>query len=453
MMGQRQIPSVDSLLRLPDGSRLINQYSHTLVVIQLRETLQELRDKPDRDIPDGEGILAMVESRIQTNTRPTLTPVINATGVILHTNLGRAPLSTAALAAMQQTGQSYNTLEYDVTAGVRGSRQVHCERLVTRLSGAEAALVVNNNAGAVLLILSALMKNKRVAISRSQLVEIGGSFRVPDVMRQSGARMMEIGTTNQVHLSDYEDALAIGSASIIRVHPSNFKIIGFTDQPRLSELGRVAHAYGALLLDDLGSGSFLDTASYGMQHEPMVHESILDGADIVSFSGDKLLGGPQAGIIAGKADLIRKIKKHPLARALRADKMTLAGLAATLSHYIVGEAEQQIPIWRMISMPLAVVHERALYWKDQLNAGDIISGESTVGGGSLPGETLPTWLLSLPVDSVDRFLKQLRGADIPVIARIVDGHAVFDPRTVQKEEEGMLLATLQKYYPAYRMSE
>jgi L-seryl-tRNA(Ser) seleniumtransferase len=453
MKDQHLIPSVDSLLRLPSGSQLINQYSHTLVVGQLREILQELRDRQDVVIPAGEGILAMVESRIHTLTRPTLTPVINATGVILHTNLGRAPLSAAALAAMLQAGQSYNTLEYDVTAGVRGSRQVHCERLVTRLSGAEAALVVNNNAGAVLLILSALMKGKRVAISRSQLVEIGGSFRVPDVMRQSGAHMMEIGTTNQVHLSDYEDALTGGAASIIRVHPSNFKIIGFTDQPVLAQLAKAAQASNALLLDDLGSGTFLDTSAYGMQHESMVQESILDGADIVSFSGDKLLGGPQAGIIAGKAELIRKIKKHPLARALRADKMTLAGLAATLTHYLLGEAEQQIPIWRMISMPVDVVRERALYWQDQLNAGEVVPGESTVGGGSLPGETLPTWLLSLPVNSVDRFMKQLRGAEVPVIARIVDGRAVFDPRTVQKEEEGMLLATLNKNYPAYRTSK
>jgi L-seryl-tRNA(Ser) seleniumtransferase len=447
---QRLIPSVDSILRLPAALPLIEVYSYPLVLAHLREYLQELRVSSDLIVPDAERILGVIAERIDDLIQPSLAPVINATGVILHTNLGRAPLSAETLTAMQNAARSYNTLEYDLSAGARGSRQVHCERLITRLSGAEAALVVNNNAAAVLLVLSALLKGKSVAVARSQLVEIGGSFRIPDVMRQSGARMLEIGTTNQVHLSDYTAALQSGAAAIIHVHSSNFKIIGFTSQPEIAELAGIARAARVPLVDDLGSGTFLDTAAYGMQHEPTVPESIAAGADLVCFSGDKLLGGPQAGIIAGRAELIRQIKKHPLARVLRADKLTLAGLAATLTHYLLGEAEQKIPIWKMISMPLEVTKERALYWKDQLGAGEVVAGESTVGGGSLPGETLPTWLLALTVRSLERFMKELRSADIPVIARVAADQAVFDPRTVQADEDGLLLETLSKLYPAFK---
>jgi L-seryl-tRNA(Ser) seleniumtransferase len=321
------------------------------------------------------------------------------------------------------------------------------------LSGAEAAMVVNNNAAAMLLILSALLNRRKVAISRSQLVEIGGSFRIPDVMRQSGARLVEVGTTNKTHLADYQEALAAGASAIIRVHSSNFKIIGFSSTPELTKIVEAAHSAGALVVDDLGSGSFLDTAAFGLTHEPMVQESIKAGADLVCFSGDKLLGGPQAGIIVGRKDLVDRIKKHPLARAIRADKLCLAGVAATLSHYLKEEALQEVPVWKMISMQPEVIKLRALYWQEQLQAGDVIPGESTVGGGSLPGDTLPTWLLALDVRSPERMLKSLRATAPRVIARIIDDRIVFDPRTVIEEEESGLITQIGKTYPQYRKAQ
>ena len=314
-------------------------------------------------------------------------------------------------------------------------------------------MVVNNNASALLLILSALLNRKKVAISRSQLVEIGGSFRVPDVMRQSGARLVEVGTTNRTHLSDYQEALTDGATGVVRVHSSNFKIIGFSTSPDLTEIVETAHLAGALVIDDLGSGSFLDTAAFGLTHEPMVQESIKAGADIVCFSGDKLLGGPQAGIIIGRKVLLDKIKKHPLARAIRADKLCLAGVSATLAHYLKGEALLEIPIWKMISMQPDVIKLRALFWQEQLQAGDVIPGESTVGGGSLPGDTLPTWLLALEVRSPEKMLKTLRNSTPRVIARIIDDRVVFDPRTVFEEEESDLIAAIAKTYPHYRKAQ
>ncbi len=379
-------------------------------------------------------------------TSPSLEKVINATGVILHTNLGRAPLSNETIAAIEMASQSYSNLEYNLNTGSRGSRHIHCEEILIRLSGAEAAMVVNNNASAVLIILSSLFNRKKVAISRSQLVEIGGSFRIPDVMRQSGAKLMEVGTTNQVHLSDYSEALSAGAAGVIRVHTSNFKIIGFSSEPEFSKIVGEAHQTGAVVVDDLGSGTFMDTAPYGLAHEPTIQESIQAGADVVSFSGDKLLGGPQAGIIIGRKILLDKIKKHPLARVIRADKLCLAGVSATLAHYLKGEAEIEIPVWRMISMKAEVIKQRALYWQDQLNAGEVIPGESTIGGGSLPGETLPTWLLAFKVRSSDKMLDALRSSTPRVIGRIVNNMVVFDPRTVFEAEETDLLSRLAGVY-------
>ena len=279
-----------------------------------------------KDVPGNEMIIQRIGSQLHSWTRPTLLPVINATGVILHTNLGRAPLADSAIKAMEAASRGYSNLEFDLTTGKRGSRHTHAEQIIKLLTGAEAALVVNNNAAAVLLVLSALAKGKRVIIPRSQLVEIGGGFRVPDVMKQSGARLVEIGTTNKVRLSDFEDALTEPAGMVMRAHRSNFKMIGFTDEPPIKDIIQVAHKFHTLFVDDLGSGALLDTAKYGMEHEPTVQESISAGADVVCFSGDKLLGGPQAGIIIGKEELIAKVRKHPLARALRADKLCLAAL-------------------------------------------------------------------------------------------------------------------------------
>ena len=345
--------------------------------------------------------------------------------------------------AAQSLATGYCTLEYDLAKGARGSRSVHAEELLKRLTGAEAALVVNNNAAALLLCLSALARRQRVVIARSQLVEIGGGFRVPDVMNQSGAKLVEVGTTNRVHRRDFEEALTEPAALVLRAHHSNFRIMGFTTEPTLEELVEVAHARGVAVLDDLGSGALLNTEQYGLAHEPTVQESMKAGADLICFSGDKLLGGPQAGIIIGKADLMAKVKKHPLARAVRADKLSLGVLAVTLMHYLKDEAEREIPIWRMIGTTPEQIEARAQRWRAVLGLGEVIEARSTVGGGSLPEETLRTFVLALNVPQPNKFLAKLRAANPPVIARVENDQVVFDPRTVLPEEEGALLVAVK----------
>jgi L-seryl-tRNA(Ser) seleniumtransferase len=344
---------------------------------------------------------------------------------------------------MGTAAQGYSNLEYDLAKGKRGSRLLHAESVLGKLTGAEAALVVNNNASAVMLTLAALSNRKRAIIARSQLVEIGGGFRVPDVMMQSGAKLVEVGTTNRVHLRDYEEALSDPTGVVMRAHRSNFKIIGFTEEPELKDIVDVAHKANVSVVDDLGSGSFLDTAQYGLAHEPTVQESLEAGVDVVCFSGDKLLGGPQAGIIVGRKDLIARIKKHPLARAVRADKVALAGITATLLHYLKDEAEREIPIWRMISMELEQVKARAEAWRDALGQGEVVESESTVGGGSLPGESMKTWVLSLDVKSPDKFMAKLRTSDPPVIARTENDRVLLDPRTVMPEQDETLFSILK----------
>jgi L-seryl-tRNA(Ser) seleniumtransferase len=304
-------------------------------------------------------------------------------------------------------------------------------------------MVVNNNAAALLLALTALAKHKRVIISRTQLVEVGGGFRIPDVMRQSSAHLVEIGATNKVHIEDYAQALADPAAFVMRAHASNFRIVGFASEPTLAEIVQVAHSAGVPVIDDLGSGSLIETGLFGLAHEPMVQESIAVGADLVCFSGDKLLGGPQAGIIVGRTELIEKLKKHPLARAVRADKLCLAALAATLMHYMKDEAEREIPIWQMIRKTPEQNKARANRWVDVLGQGGVIEGFSTVGGGSLPGETLPTYLLALNVARPNQFMARLRAAHPPIIARVEGDRVVLDPRTVLPEQEGALLVGLQ----------
>lgn len=449
MTSLRNLPSVDQLLQSKAAQSWIDLYGRPLTVEAVRRALGDARDgfAQTKQIPTIENLLQNIEAHLRSWTTPSLVPVINATGVILHTNLGRAPLSAAALQAAQAVSQGYSTLEYDLEKGQRGSRLVHAEALLQRLSGAQAALVVNNNAAAVLLALTALARRRAVVIARSQLVEIGGGFRVPDVMKQSGARLLEIGTTNRVHLSDYEAALQESPALILRAHRSNFRIMGFTSEPDLAEIAQVAHQAGIPVVDDLGSGSFLDTARYGLAHEPMVQESLAAGADLVCFSGDKLLGGPQAGIILGRNDLIARLKKHPLARAIRADKLCLSALSATLLHYLKDEAECEIPVWRMLATPIEQLQWRARCWAKTLGLGEVIAGESTIGGGSLPGETLPTFLLSIHVANPNRFLARLRAGAPAVIARLQDDRAVFDPRTVLPEQDVHLLEALRGALP------
>jgi len=448
---RREIPSVDKIMRQAEIGPLQQQYGHALTLQAVQSVLAELRidsseQRKSKSVQGEWNLLAAVERRLTEWTHPTLRPVINATGVILHTNLGRSPLSAEAIEAVRQAAEGYSTLEFDLDSGKRGSRSVHAAELLARLTGAEDALVVNNNAAAVLLVLTASAKRKQVAISRSQLVEIGGGFRIPEVMAQSGAHLVEIGTTNRVHLSDYEAALEQGAQVILRAHPSNFKIIGFTAEPEIAEIIPLAHRFNALFIDDLGSGALLDTSSYGLEHEPMVQESLSSGADLVCFSGDKLLGGPQAGIIVGRKELINKIKKAPLARAVRADKLCLAALSVTLLHYLKGEAEQKIPVWQMIAQPAEEVKARAQRLQVLLGRGEIKEGSSTVGGGSLPEETLPTFVLSLKVDRPDEFSKRLRQSEIPVITRIEQDQIVIDLRTVLQGQEDTLAAVLVKAF-------
>ena len=444
----RGLPSVEQLLQNHLAADFIASYGRPLTLQAIRAALDEVRDRVSEGspaiVPEANRLLASSASLLQRWTAPTLLPVINASGVILHTNLGRAPLSTAAIRAVQEVAEGYSNLEFDLDSGKRGSRSMHCEVLLQRLTGAEAALVVNNNAAAVLLLLSTLANKKRVIVSRSQLVEIGGGFRIPDVMRQSGAKLVEIGTTNRVHLSDYEEALSEPAALVLHAHHSNFRIIGFTKEPGQKEIADLAHSYGVIFADDLGSGVFLATERFGLAHEPTVQEALAAGADLVCFSGDKLLGGPQAGIIVGKADLLNRIKKHPLARAVRADKLCLAALAATLLHYAKDEAEREIPVWRMISASSGSLKKRARTWVTWLGQGKVMEGQSTIGGGSLPGETLPTWVLALSVSSVDKFMENLRREQVPVIARIENDQVLLDPRTVLPEQDRIVLDSLAK---------
>jgi L-seryl-tRNA(Ser) seleniumtransferase len=438
MTSLRDLPSIEQLLHAARADQLINQYGRPLTLDALRSTLDEIRARfksdPQSDLPSKDVILAQAESHLIAWMTPTLLPVINATGVILHTNLGRAPLSSATIAAMKEAAENYSTLEYDLEKGQRGSRLIHAESILQRLTGAESALVVNNNASAVLLVLSAFANKKHVVISRTQLVEIGGGFRVPDVMKQSGAKLVEVGTTNKVRLSDYKEALEERTALVMRAHRSNFKIVGFTEEPELKEIVDVAHQANVIVVDDLGSGALLDTAKYGFAHEPTVQESLVAGVDLVCFSGDKLLGGPQAGIIIGKKELIDKIKKHPLARAVRADKICLAGITATLVHYLKDEAEREIPIWKMMSLTLDQLKLRAEAWRDALGKGEVIKSESTSGGGSLPEECISTYALALNVKSPDKFMKKLRKSHPPIIARVENDTILFDPRTVLDDE-------------------
>jgi len=445
-MTLRSLPSVDRLLQTEEASQLISIFGRSLTVKVIRETINAARSSIQEDgaLPLPETLLEDSRKTLQRWTAPTLHPVINATGVIIHTNLGRSPLSRAAREALLDISQGYNTLEYDLARGKRGKREKHCEEWLTQLSNAEAALVVNNNAAAVLLALTALAKRKPVLISRSQLIEIGGGFRIPDVMRQSGAKLVEVGTTNRTHLSDFEAAIEDRTGLILQIHHSNFKIVGFTTEPSLAELVNLGNRFEIPVMHDLGSGALIDTVQFGLGHEPTVQESIRDGADIVAFSGDKLIGGPQAGILLGKKAFIDKLRRHPLARAVRPDKLCLAALATTLLHYLKDEALEEIPIWRMISTPLDQIKERAQRWANHLGYGEVLESQSTVGGGSLPDETLPTWTLALAVKKPNAFSNQLRRGPNPIISRIEGDLVILDPRTILPEQEEIVLNALAK---------
>jgi L-seryl-tRNA(Ser) seleniumtransferase len=452
MIDWSKIPSVEKLLQTDEYSSLFGIYGRPLVVNCIREELDEIRLKiqAGEKFPRENVIAGNVKKKLEAVISFSIKPVINASGVILHTNLGRAPLSKDAIEAMVDGVSGYSSLEYDLVEGKRSQRTVHVEAILKRFLGVESALVVNNNASAVLLVLNALARKKRVIISRGQLVEIGGGFRVPDVLKQSGAKLVEIGTTNRVHLSDYQSALKEPAGLVLRVHSSNFKVIGFTSEPELKEIVDISHAAGVPVVDDLGSGAVLDTTQFGLIREPTVQESLYAGVDVVCFSGDKLIGGPQAGIIVGKKAYLDQIKKFPLMRAIRADKTLLLALEATLIHYLKDEALEKIPVWQMIAQPEEAIKTRAVKWRDWLGFGEVIESRSTIGGGSLPEETLPTFVLALVIDNPDKLAAALRKTNPAIVGRIQSDRILFDPRTVFLAQDELFLSTLSKTIKDYR---
>lgn len=434
----RALPSVDTILAddrvrslAGDGAPVLTQVVRQAIETA-RTTVAEGKPAPTED-QIVESVLGIAHLAFS----PSLRPVINATGVIIHTNLGRAPLSDEAIEAMANVSRGYSNLEFDLEAGERGSRYVHLEATLKHLTGAEAAIAVNNNASAVLLALSALARDREVIISRGQAVEIGGGFRIPDVMEQSGARLREVGTTNRTYLRDYARAIKDETAALMRVHASNFRVVGFTKAPSIADLGRLAAERDVLLLDDIGSGALIDTQQFGLAPEPTVQESLAAGAHLVLFSGDKLLGGPQAGIAVGREDLIAAMRSHPLARAVRMDKSTIAGLTASLDHYLRDEALEKVPVWRMIAMPLAETQRRARRLARNIGPpAAVVDGRSMIGGGSLPEESLPTKLVAIAGEGawLTSIAHRLRAGDPPVVARIERDTLLLDPRTVRKDE-------------------
>jgi L-seryl-tRNA(Ser) seleniumtransferase len=438
--GSKTLPAVGTLINQPGYAALVADFGRAGVVAALRD--QVAAERSGSAVSDAER-LNRVEASLRKAMAPALRRVVNASGVILHTNLGRAPLSRAAVDAVAAAAAGYTNLELDLETGRRGERSALVAGLLTALFECEAALVVNNNAAAVLLALTALCKGREVIVSRGQLVEIGGSFRMPDVMRMSGARMVEVGTTNRTRAIDYEDAITTRTGALLRVHTSNFRVAGFTESAALADMAAVAGPRGLLLIDDLGSG-----AGEPIADEPTIAES-LKHCDIVTFSGDKLMGGPQAGIVlaAGEAGAagVRKMARHPLARAVRIDKLTLAALEATLKQRLSGRGDE-IPVQRMLRISLEEVRRRAAFWSVKLEdrgvASRLIAGESAVGGGSVPGFGLPTILVALD-GPASRLATALRRGDPPVIARIENDACCLDPRTVLRGEDETLIDAVE----------
>jgi L-seryl-tRNA(Ser) seleniumtransferase len=440
----RKLPAVEKVLSDPGLTPAIERYSHPIVTGAVRSVVDKLRAA----VSDGGKALPLadvverVKSRLSEEWPGFLAPVINATGIILHTNLGRAPLSAATVETISRLLGGYYALELDLATGERGVRAREMEKLVTIVTGAESALVVNNNAAAILLILSTLAKGKEVIVSRGELVQIGGGFRVPEIMAESGAILREVGTTNQTFLRDFEGAISDNTGMLLAVHRSNFAIRGFTHDTTLSELRELAKNHELPLVYDLGSGAVADTEGYGMSHEPTVAEALISGADIVCISGDKLLGGPQCGIILGKKIFLDRLRKHPLLRAVRVDKYASIALSTTLLHYLKGEVNE-LPVFRMMGISLEDLIQRECSLVDRLAesglSAEVIDGESLAGGGSLPDETLPTKLVSIAVKgSFEDFARRLRLGNPPVLGRVHEGRFVFDLRTVFPEQDNEL---------------
>jgi len=417
----------------PGVASLLTEHPRALVVKAAREAVDAAR--VSGGAPPAEGWDAAVRAAVARLAVPSLAPVINATGVVLHTNLGRAPLAPAAIAALTRVAAGYSALEYDLGRGTRGSRHAHCRDLLVELTGAADALVVNNAAGAVLLALSALARGGEAIVSRGELVEIGGSFRIPDIMARSGARVVEVGTTNRTHPNDYDRALTADSRVLLKVHRSNFQVTGFTADVAVVELAELAHNRHIACLYDLGSGLLVDLSHWGLTGEPTVAEGVAAGADLVAFSGDKLLGGPQAGILVGTEAAIAACRSDPIARTVRADKLTLAALEATLTLYRDKEtAVREVPVLRMLTEDLDSIRQRAARL-----GGQLIEGDSEVGGGSFPGAKLKTWLAGFPDE---KLAERLRNNDPPIIARVAGSRVLLDARTIFPDQIDTVIKAL-----------
>ena len=444
----RSLPRVDALCQSPELELLRTEYGEKALVEAVRQVLSQLR----QGILDGtvEALPADLHSRIREvlirRSLPSLRPVINGTGIILHTNLGRACLSDRAVWAVYDVARQYTNLEYDIPSGGRGSRYSHVEAQLCRITGAESALVVNNNAAAVLLVLSALTQGGQVVVSRGELVEIGGAFRVPDIMEACGAQLKEVGTTNKTHLADYERAINENTRALMKVHTSNYRIVGFTETPSLSSLVELGHANSLPVIEDLGSGCLVNLNTFGIHDEPSVQDSLKAGVDVVSFSGDKLLGGPQAGIILGRKAYIDKLKKHPLTRAMRVDKMTLAALEATLRSY-ENDRTEEIPVLSMLSASPEELKGKAELLSSMLSSAgiraEVIPTEGRVGGGSVPNHSLPSYAVALAGD-VNALEEKLRLGLHPIVGRIHDGLYLLDVRTLFEEDFSTIVEAVRE---------
>ena len=446
----RKIPKVDELLKQPVLADVIAQYGINPVTEAVRAKLDTLRQAilshQADTMPETEELCQQISCRVQQDALPSFRKVINGTGILLHTNLGRSCLSEAAARAVYEASKSYSNLEYDLATGKRGSRYSHVEDILCRLTGAESALVVNNNAAAVLLVLSALTQGGQVPVSRGELVEIGGSFRIPEIMEACGAQLKEVGATNKTHLRDYERAINENTKALMKVHTSNYRIVGFSETPSLSELVELGHAHNLPVIEDLGSGCLLNLNQFGIHDEPSVQDSIRAGVDVVSFSGDKLLGGPQAGIILGKKQYLDILKKHPLNRAMRVDKMTLAALEATLRSYETGNADE-IPVIGMLSVSQENLKDKAEQLAALLaEAGmevEIVPTEGRVGGGSVPNHSLPSYAVAF-TGNVNALEEQLRTGLQPIIGRIHEGKYLLDVRTLFAEDFPTIVKALKE---------
>tara|TARA_Y100000814_G_scaffold173524_1_gene126795 strand:- start:847 stop:2211 length:1365 start_codon:yes stop_codon:yes gene_type:complete len=447
------IPSVEKILNDNRIIDLLEKYSRDSIIKLIRIELEVIRQRiVDSNLEfNYEVLIDNLINKANNLWLNEIKNVINATGVILHTNLGRAPLSSDAADSVRGISLSYSDVEFNIKSAKRGSRQEIVSDILCNLTGAESAFVVNNNASAVFLTILALCENKDVIVSRGEAVEIGGGFRIPDIISNSSANLVEIGTTNKTYVHDYETAINDKSGCILMVHTSNFKITGFTHSADISDLVKLSSSKGLPIIQDLGSGTLIDTRDFNLDYEPTIQDSIKSGIDLVLFSGDKLLGGPQAGIIVGKKKYLDLIKKHPIARAIRIDKLNLTALSSTLLHYIKGEAIDKIPVWKMISADIESLKARVIDWQNKITIeSNIIEGQSTIGGGSLPGQILPTYLLSisgLKIDcGVNEFFNKLLNNKFPIVARIEKNNIIFDPRTVLGNEDSKLIDGINSVY-------